>query len=427
MPEAAASLPAFDFNLLADSESTIFAVMGFDGYFRAVNPGLVRALGRERDELLATSMLELIHPADVDPLLRLMNRLQDERGESGFESRWLHRDGSEIWLWWTTRFDPRTHLWYGVAHDVSAYRAGQRALEEARERLDLAMSVAWAGSWELDLRELSIALDVGAQRLLGLDAEVEPGTTNARAFLQSVHAGDRDRLLESIERLGREGGLLDIDFRLEGVRGKSVRYLALRGSTVERDRRNRPLRATGIAFDVTHQKSVEEQLQNLAVRDPLTGVHNRRRFDDALQIEWQRGLRSGKTLSLLMIDVDHFKAYNDNYGHLAGDDALRRIASELQEHCTRPSDVFARYGGEEFALLLPESSGAAAQIVGERVLDCVRRLQLPHRGSPLGVVTASVGHATMVSFEGSRPTTLVGLADQALYRAKHAGRDRLSD
>jgi diguanylate cyclase (GGDEF)-like protein len=177
--------------------------------------------------------------------------------------------------------------------------------------------------------------------------------------------------------------------------------------------------------DVTDEKRAQVALEQLATRDGLTGLANRRCFDDTLQAEWQRALRQQQPLSLLMVDVDNFKQYNDAYGHLGGDQCLQRIAGAVSSEM-RANDLVARYGGEEFAVILPNQSLKGAAIVAERIRCRVEQLHLPNLGSKRHVVTVSIGAATALAAPENHPSQLVAIADSALYRAKHMGRNRIS-
>jgi diguanylate cyclase (GGDEF)-like protein len=188
-------------------------------------------------------------------------------------------------------------------------------------------------------------------------------------------------------------------------------------------------------------KRMADELRHISSTDGLTCVANRRRFDDAIESEWMRCRRVGDPISLLFVDIDHFKAYNDHYGHPAGDAALRSVAAALVSACMRPADLVARYGGEEFVLLLPLTARAGAQHVAQRVLDAVDALHIRHEASTTAPgLTVSVGVAfhdeasacwTGASAESrfgsmspprSAALNLMRAADQALYAAKRAGR-----
>jgi diguanylate cyclase (GGDEF)-like protein len=169
-------------------------------------------------------------------------------------------------------------------------------------------------------------------------------------------------------------------------------------------------------------RSLEEQ----AIRDGLTGLLNRRRFDENLGKEWNRSYREQKSLSLVMADIDDFKAYNDTYGHQEGDECLRLVAQACGSAALRPGDLPFRYGGEEFALILSETDAEGAVLVAERIRVAIENLNIEHSGNPReGKVTASFGVATADSNNRMSKEELLRSADEALYRAKQAGRNRV--
>lgn len=174
-------------------------------------------------------------------------------------------------------------------------------------------------------------------------------------------------------------------------------------------------------------ESANRSLEKLASEDALTGIANRRRFDITLHSECGRAVRHARPLALILLDVDHFKQYNDSYGHLAGDECLRHIAQAvLQAGRQRAGDLVARYGGEELVVLLPETEAEGARTVAERIRSAVRALEIPHSGSPTGFVSLSAGiHACAPTAAGPSPDELVRCADLALYRAKASGRNRI--
>ena len=174
-------------------------------------------------------------------------------------------------------------------------------------------------------------------------------------------------------------------------------------------------------------RKTNEILQELSEQDGLTGIANRRRFDMKLNAEWSRARRSGSPLSLLLIDIDAFKALNDEYGHLRGDECLVTVARTMNSMALRSVDLVARYGGEEFAVILPGTDLPGAMEVGERLRATIQALGVPHNGSRFGqVLTISVGVATTGPGSRTACSGLVELADRALYRSKTRGRNRVT-
>lgn len=202
------------------------------------------------------------------------------------------------------------------------------------------------------------------------------------------------------------------------LRYHSRSYVALQ----QRDEAYRALRES-------QQQLLETNLtlQRLMNSDGLTKLSNRRHFDEYLEMEWRRALREQASVSLLMIDVDYFKAFNDTFGHVAGDDALRQVAETLRTSCSRSTDMAARYGGEEFAMVLPGTSAGGARLLAEKVRRAIEALGIPHdQPQPGSVLSVSIGVAALIPSVGQDSLTLVEMADQGLYRAKHSGRNQVA-
>jgi diguanylate cyclase (GGDEF)-like protein len=172
-------------------------------------------------------------------------------------------------------------------------------------------------------------------------------------------------------------------------------------------------------------EKANQQLAQLSATDALTGIANRRHFDAVLATEWLRGARQQEPLALLLIDIDHFKLYNDHYGHLAGDACLRRVAQLLAACVRRAGELVARYGGEEFVLLLPGTDREHARLVAQHCMDALAQEHIPHASSLTAEhVTLSIGIAYTIPDADRKADTLVNAADTALYRAKNAGRQQ---
>ncbi|ANB61557.1 diguanylate cyclase [Anoxybacteroides amylolyticum] len=189
-----------------------------------------------------------------------------------------------------------------------------------------------------------------------------------------------------------------------------------------------------VARDITKRKEAEEQLkkandllQRISSLDGLTGIYNRRTFDDYLSREWRLAARNKTPISLIMLDIDFFKSFNDTYGHQRGDECLQQVAKTLEQTLKRPTDLVARYGGEEFAVILPSTDLNGAYTVAEQLRKNVEALHIPHAGSLISrYVTISLGVATMKPASASDDgKQLIALADEGLYKAKQNGRNRV--
>lgn len=219
----------------------------------------------------------------------------------------------------------------------------------------------------------------------------------------------------SVRMRKKDGTLVWIEFHSRVIREPST------GEAIE---------AVVILRDISERKMLEEQLSTLALTDALTGLANRRAFDQTLDREWKRTLREGSQISLLLLDLDHFKEFNDHYGHQVGDDCLRAVAAAVNG-AVRATDIPARYGGEEIAVILPSTDLGGALGAAEKVRFAVAALQITHEGDPDGAgwVTVSVGVATALSRIGGTmrmPESLLLAADNALYKAKREGRNQVA-
>jgi diguanylate cyclase (GGDEF)-like protein len=205
--------------------------------------------------------------------------------------------------------------------------------------------------------------------------------------------------------------LTSVANQIAGAIASGLLYAELKQVTAQLEEKTRALEDAN-----AHLGSAIEALHRISTQDGLTGLSNRRHFDDTLVLEWRRAMRNGMPLSLLILDVDFFKAFNDQQGHQAGDEVLRGVAQILRESVHRAADVVARYGGEEFVVLLPETDASHAQIIAESLRVSIEQM---------GIITASFGVATLVPSREASAHELVGKADEALYQAKRSGRNRV--
>jgi diguanylate cyclase (GGDEF)-like protein/PAS domain S-box-containing protein len=187
----------------------------------------------------------------------------------------------------------------------------------------------------------------------------------------------------------------------------------------------------GFIFDISERKKMEDvllrlnkQLESLSFHDALTGLANRRMYDKTMEVEWARAQRKQEPVSLIVIDIDHFKQYNDLYGHTKGDECIAAVANALDGVAARPTDLLARYGGEEFVLMLPNTDREAALMLAERCRSTVEGKRIPHAASNVSdVVTISIGLSTVVPSEATDPSSIFDAADKMLYQAKQNGRN----
>jgi diguanylate cyclase (GGDEF)-like protein/PAS domain S-box-containing protein len=190
----------------------------------------------------------------------------------------------------------------------------------------------------------------------------------------------------------------------------------------------------GFMFDITERKDTEQklielqkQLEELSFKDGLTGVFNRRMFDSVMEVEWANAKRNRQPLSLIMLDIDYFKQYNDYYGHIQGDECLKRVANVLACVATRSRDFFARYGGEEFILVLPETDEAAAFKIAERCRNVIFKSQIPHEKSLVSqLLTISIGISTITPTRNDEAIKFIATVDKKLYVAKEKGRNSIA-
>ncbi len=333
-----------------------------------------------------------------------------------------------------------------VVRQLGHMRLADRRLQRAHRRLLrsearmaegyrwllLAEEMGHVGHWRVSLPDRTLSWSDEVFRIHGLPAAAG---IDLEAALAAYHPEDRDLVSAVVEDAMADGTPLDHTARILRPNGE-IRHVASRG-IVQFDAAGRPVSLFGVLIDQTEQHRIEAALRQaqreteaanarlnlLARQDGLTGIGNRRQFDEMLDIEHRRAARNATSLALIMIDVDHFKAFNDRYGHPQGDRVLQAIARVLVTTLRRPADLAVRYGGEELALLLPDTDAEGAYALAMRVVDGVRALRIPHEGSPLGVVTISAGVRALIP-EAEQPgrETLLIEADRALYSAKCAGR-----
>lgn len=283
--------------------------------------------------------------------------------------------------------------------------------------------------WKIDWATLKFSY-IGPQieKLLGWSPE---SWVSVEDWAARMHADDREWVVNFCVAQSQAGTDHEADYR---AMTKDGEYVWIRDVVhVVRNENGEVDSLVGFMFDISERKKTEHQLldlqkelEDLSFKDGLTGVANRRMFDSVLEIEWANAKRNQRPLSLILLDIDYFKQYNDSYGHIQGDDCLKRVAKTLSSSATRSKDFIARFGGEEFVLVLPETDEKAAKKVAERCRKLIFKEQIPHESSLVShVLTISIGVASITPTHQDEALAFVEEVDKRLYLAKQNGRNRI--
>ena len=322
----------------------------------------------------------------------------------------------------------------GMTAVTSLYRNEYRAevailLAMEREKcslLELAEQLGHLGHWRVNLSDGALTWSTVVYHIHGVTPDCyTPDVNTAIGF---YHPDDRGVVASTLAVAARDGTPFEFSLRLVRADGE-LRYVKSRGLTLSNPD-GIPTAIFGVFLDVTEQQQANLKLEQIAYIDALTLLANRRQFDEMLEREWRRAIREQTALSLIMLDIDRFKSFNDQYGHPAGDHCLRTVAGAVTRVVKRPGDLAARYGGEEFAVILPLTEAAGAETVAHAVRAAVAALELTHAGNAScgGIVTVSLGVATAYPQPGGSPAAwldLVAEADALMYEAKRTGRNKV--
>ena len=405
------------------------------GRFAAVNMNVALLNGfRSPAEMLGKTDFDLTSPERAEALQAAERRIV-ETGQPviGFEEMLVGPDGGEIW--YTSSKVPLHNAdgdiigIAGVTRDFTAPRRMRQEIADSRNQLNYVLSEVSDGIAMFDSQGTLVYRNQQYCDYFPLTAAVRRSGQHIRDILLAVsETGEQKGVPE-----GAEAQWIDDVAATLAVTGEQEIQLFNGRWLHVRTRPTADGAALVVISDVTKSKDAEaalvdltEQLKLLATTDGLTGLTNRRAFDQALGTEVARSRRTMQPVALLMIDVDRFKTYNDIYGHPAGDEVLKQVALCLKTALKRPGDIVARYGGEEFVAILPGTGEDGAFFIADSFRESLRALNIPHRGGDKGAVTASIGVAVFTERDmGSDPAEIVRRADEALYSAKGAGRDRV--
>lgn len=419
----------FDIEKLFNLSVDMLCIASVDGYFKRVNPAFNRVLGWSTEELLNRPFTEFIHPDDLADTLREVEKLSHGIPTVSFENRYCCLDGSYKHLMWTAYPEQHTGLLYAVARDITRQKQDESILNLVIEASPSAMiMVDTHGKIVMANQQATQVFATPLNQLLDKtinDLIPERYRTHHpdyfHAFLDNpdVRPMGKGRDLMALRQDGTE---FPIEIGLNPIHTEDgIFVLSAIVDISERKQNEEKIQNQAQALIEANQK-----LEQLAMNDGLTGIKNRRSFQEQLEYLISLTLRTRQPLALLLLDVDHFKQYNDSFGHVAGDFALKTLAEILQNQA-RGSDVVARYGGEEFAVILPNSNAKDAKTTAERFRAAIQAASWPEKA-----ITASFGVSTIHHFPCQQQRIadlshqLIKQADSALYQSKEDGRNRVT-
>lgn len=418
-------------SLLNAATQVAIITTDLDNRIQIFNAGAEKMFGYEKEEVLGKLATEVIYVDSNKAEQSCVKNLLKNQPES---SEWLYRrkDGDAFWG------DLSIHVinneykepigYVSLISDISERKELLIKLENSKRIMDKLTRNIPAMIYAYHLSEAGESYfkycSDGIHKIFGLSPEqVTNIPKQDNPIFSLIHPEDMAMLQEEVMVSRRDLSVWRCDFRVI-LPDKGMRWL--HGESFPTRHDDGSTMWYGSFFDITELKQSESILKALAQTDVLTGVSNRRHFDEVYHQTWKVSQVSEESLSILMIDFDNFKSFNDQYGHARGDICLKLVVETLSSFIRENTDMIARYGGEEFIVLLSPSNHDEALLVAERMRDSIERLDIPHAMSPKGKVTISIGVATMVpKKEGLSASDMSDIADKALYRAKQAGKNRV--
>lgn len=416
--------------LMTSNMSDLISTSDTDGNYIYVSPSCKVVLGYEAREFKGRKIYEFFHPEDMRKVEMYLKGILSENGEKVDTFRIKKKNGTYIWV------EIRAKAIKAVGGEVKEVLSVVRDVDErkiAEEKL--IESESRFRSLVNSTNDIIFTLDK-QQRYTGVY-----GLCVNRILLNKSNILGK----KAQDIMDEEKSKVHSEANIRALSGENVIYDWFQEEENEmkyyqtslspiRNSHGEIIGLVGVGRDITEIKKMEkelleinETLKQLSFLDGLTQIANRRYFDDVLDKEWFRSLRGGQTISLLVVDIDHFKAYNDTYGHLKGDECLKTVAKTLKDIVKRPGDLAARFGGEEFVVLLPETNLEGACYVAEKIKAAIENLGIPHINSKVAPhVTVSIGVASTMPREEISPEDLIQASDQALYKAKNSGRNRVA-
>lgn len=413
-------------SLVETTSDWIWEVDG-NGVYSYAGPKIKDILGYEPEEVVGKTPFDFMEPDEAERMKAVFGGFAESGGSFvALENANIHRDGRKVVLESSgvPVLDDMGNLsgYRGIDRDITRRREAEKALLWKTTFLEALVDSTLDGILILDEHKRKVAHNRRVVEMWNMPPDVAETEDPEECidFLMTCieNPGDFGHKVRQLRQDPNATIHSEIDLK-SGAVIEAFSYPVLRREDGERYGRIWMFR------DITEMRRYWDMLENLSTTDGLTGISNRRRFDEFLEREWRRGAREQPELSLLLIDIDYFKQFNDQYGHLAGDDVLKRVADVLGGVVRRTTDLVARYGGEEFVCVLPGTGGAGAMAMARSIIERITALRIPHERSGVAeYVTVSVGAATEVPKKGSDCSDLIRKADRCLYAAKQQGRNR---
>lgn len=428
--------------LVTENSRDVIVVSDFAGLRRYFSPAVESLTGRPAEHFVDHRLRDAVHPEDLPRVEETLRSMRSGRETARIQYRFQKPNGECVWVETNMRLfrDRKTGKPAGILdfiRDITERKHAEQSREFHHSLIRAIHEVSPAGI-------LVVNEDGDVVSINRRFAEVwqVSGPYTSSSHHERIVAPDEELLEQCLEKTRDPEG-----FR-KRVRELYADHTATENCEIEmKDGRTLERFSTSLQSDsgqylgrvwfftdITERKRSEQKLHDaykaveaLSEIDSLTGLANRRRFDGCLALEWRRAIREGTPISLMLVDVDHFKSYNDTYGHLQGDECLKQIACSALNSVARPGDLVSRYGGDEFTIILANTANEGAMKVGNAICASVRGCGLKHDTNPCGVVTVSVGCATITPKAWLEASTLINLADHALYSAKRGGRDMTSN
>lgn len=415
---------------LVESQSELESLAGPDGELRFVNHAYARHYGRKPHEMVGKSLFDFIPEEGRAAVAQHLQEVCSVDQSVEDENQVVLPNGQTRWMAWTNRaprgVEGQVTAIHSVGRDIDDRVTAERRLQESEARYRLLADHGTDMVFQLDLDLVRRYVSPACREILGYEPEELIGIRP----MSMAHPEDAASVTLAFQSL--LSGRVDRQSIVNRFRHRDGHWIWVEAQfkTLKDPQTGLPSGIIGTLRDVSVRKAIEDQLQDanrrlqaLAEQDGLTGLANRRFFDDALSREYGRARRDKTSLGLLMIDVDWFKSFNDRYGHPAGDECLKRIGAAIKITVYHPGDVVARYGGEEFAVLLPDTDETGTASIAERIRQAMFNLAIEHDASPNRVATISVGASSLAAGALAKPQALLANADRALYRAKDNGRN----